>query len=185
MKRFIRPYRLHLGCGKVRLPGWLNIDVDATLSTVDIVCNLSTGIPIRDASCQLIFSEHLLEHMPADRGVEFLRECRRVLQPGGVVRIAMPSLDVILDKAAGDWRDQDWLRWPEYAFIQTRAEMLNIAFRWWGHQWLYDREELHRRLKEAGFARIGDVSHGESSIAELRGRETRLDSLLICEAVRT
>ena len=59
--------------------------------------------------------------------------------------------------------------------------MLNMIFRGWGHQWLYDREELHRRLKEAGFRNIRDVEWGESQFPELRNRETRKDSLLICE----
>src|SRR5437868_6771625 len=116
-------------------------------------------------------------------GVAFLQECRRAVQPGGVLRIAMPSLENLVQKACcGDWRDQDWLRWPGHEFIQTRAEMLNIAFRWWGHQWLYDGEELERRLREAGWEQISPVEWGQSSLAALRNRETRADSLLIYEA---
>ena len=55
--------------------------------------------------------------------------------------------------------------------------------RWWEHRWLYDREELHRRHREAGFHRISDVAWGESTYAQLVGRESRKDSRLICEAV--
>jgi hypothetical protein len=51
--------------------------------------------------------------------------------------------------------------------------MLNMAFRAWGHKWLYDREELHRRLHEAGFTRVKDVEWGGSEEVELRNRETR------------
>jgi len=95
----------------------------------------------------------------------------------------MPSLDVLLDQCCkGLWRDQDWLRWPGFEFIETRAEMLHIAFRWWGHSWLYDREELHRRLQEAGFERFRDMEWGQSGYEQLSDRETRKDSLLICEA---
>jgi predicted SAM-dependent methyltransferase len=97
----------------------------------------------------------------------------------------MPSLDFLLERlCAGRWREQDWLTWPDHQFIQTRAEMVNIFFRWWGHEWIYDAEEFHRRLKEAGFTDIRDVAWGESEVPELRKRETRKDSLLICEAVR-
>lgn len=177
--------RLHLGCGKVRFEGWVNIDADPTLTTVDLLWDLRNGIPFEDSTCQLIYCEHMLEHMAAEDGDRFLRECQRALAPGGVIRIAMPSLDVIIEKLCqGNWRDQDWLTWPEYQFVQTRAEMLNIAFRWWGHEWLYDREELHRRLNGAGFSRIVDASWGESANPELRSRETRQDSLLICEAFK-
>lgn len=182
---FAPPYKLHLGCGRVRLEGWINIDADPELPAVDLVWDLSRNIPAGDGTCQFIFCEHLLEHLAPDKGVAFLRECRRVLMPGGVARIAMPSLEYVLQKAVSpDWRDQDWLRWPEYRFIQTRAEMINIAFRWWGHEWLYDREELHRRLHEAGFEDIRDVERGASPIEELRDRETRLDSLLCAEVTR-
>lgn len=181
---FSRPYKLHLGCGRVRFEGWINIDSDSSLGeTADIVWDIARGIPVEDSSCALVYSEHLLEHFGVEQGVALLKDCRRILQPNGMLRIAMPSLDVLIEKSHnGNWRDQDWLTWPEYRFVQTRAEMLNLSFRWWGHQWLYDREELHSRLREAGFLTIEDVEWGESNITGLRGLETRKDSLLICEA---
>jgi predicted SAM-dependent methyltransferase len=60
--------------------------------------------------------------------------------------------------------------------------MVNIFFRWWGHQWIYDTEEFHRRLEEAGFSRFRNMPWGQSNIPEFVGLETRKDSLLICEA---
>jgi predicted SAM-dependent methyltransferase len=178
-----KPYKLHLGCGNIHLDGWVNIDHDASLSAVDLVWDLAYGIPAEDSSCRLVFCEHFLEHLSVESGGYFLRECRRVLERGGILRVAMPSLDVIIERAFdGSWRDQDWLNWPEFRFVKTRAEMLNIAFRWWGHQWLYDREELHRRLYESDFLKVSDSAWGQSKTAELRGLERRRDSLLICEA---
>lgn len=183
LNQFIRPYKLHLGCGKVKFDGWINIDIEEKLDPVDIVWDVSDGLPFEDNSCEIVYHEHMLEHLPIDKGVFLLRECYRVLQTGGVLRVAMPSLDVLLEKASSkDWRNQDWLTWSEYQFIQTRAEMINIAFRWWGHQWLYDQEELHRRLHEAGFKQVRDVEWGYSELPELRNRETRKDSLLIYQA---
>lgn len=178
-----RPYKLHIGCGRIRFDGWMNIDADPAISTPDVVWDLGRGIPVSDDSCALIYSEHLLEHLKVEDGVALLRECRRALAPGARLRFAMPSLDFVLERCcSGNWREQDWLTWPEHQFIQTRAEMLNIAFYWWGHQWLYDREEFHRRLKEAGFTKIRDMSWGESGIPDFQNRETRKDSILICEA---
>jgi predicted SAM-dependent methyltransferase len=178
----LKPYKLNLGCGPVQFDTWVNIDADSAAAP-NIVWDLTWGLPAKDASCRLIYCEHLLEHLAVRDGLSLLAECRRVLQPGGILRVAVPSLDVLIDKSSkGDWRDQDWMTWPEYQFIRTRAEMLNIAFRWWGHQWLYDREELHRRLKEAGFCDIRDMAWGVSEEPELCGRESRKDSLLICES---
>jgi predicted SAM-dependent methyltransferase len=82
---------------------------------------------------------------------------------------------------SANWRDQEWLGWPEYSSISTPAEMLNISFRWWGHRWLYDREELHRRLRAAGFQKVSDVAWGESEWPDLSNLERRRDSRLICE----
>ncbi len=83
-----------------------------------------------------------------------------------------------------DWRDKPWMKKYGYEWIRTRAELLNICFREWEHCWLYDREELHRRLRDAGFETIRDCAWRESEIADLAGRETREESLLICEAVK-
>jgi len=183
VRAFPRPYKLNAGCGRVPFEGWLNVDANPEISKPDVVWDLARGFPVPDGSCELIYSEHLLEHLKVEDGVALLRECHRALQPGGRLRFAMPSLDALLEKCcSGNWRDQDWLTWPDHQFIQTRAEMVNIFFRWWGHQWIYDSEEFHRRLAEAGFTKVRDVPWGQSEIAEFRNRETRKDSLLICEA---
>lgn len=85
----------------------------------------------------------------------------------------------------GDWETRfDWVQWPEYAFLRTRAQMLNVGLRWWGHQHLYDREELTRVLSEAGFEQVAFPSHGESEHGDLRGLEPRADSRLVAEAIR-
>ncbi len=173
--------KLNLGCGEVHYPGWLNIDIEPG---ADIVLDITSGLPWDNESVGYIYNEHLLEHLPPEQGVELLRECRRVLAPGGVLRVAMPDLDYLLYKATWDWRDQDWLTWPQFQFIQTRAEMMNISFHWWGHQWLYDEEELARRLREAGWDAFRRVEWGVSEHPALCDKETRKDTRLIVEATK-
>ncbi|HUY93401.1 MAG TPA: methyltransferase domain-containing protein [Pirellulales bacterium] len=186
LQKFTPPYKINAGCGSLRFEGWVNIDCNTALENVDFFWDLAEGLPTPDESCSVIYSEHVLEHLNVQQGLHYLRECRRSLAPGGVLRTAMPSLDDLIEKsAAGRWREQAWLDEPQWRFIDSRAEMFNIMFRWWGHQWVYDREELYRRLREAGFEQIRDVAWGESEVECLRNRETRNDSLLICEAVKT
>ncbi len=172
-------YRLHVGCGTNRFPGWVNADIDPR---ADLVVFLERKLPFADGSLDRIYSEHVIEHVPYAVAVRFFREARRALRPGGVMRIAMPDLDELVERYRGDWRNQDWLSWPEFSFIRTRAEMINLAFRGWGHQHLYNREELVRALDEAGFRDIRFVAWGQSQHADLCGLETRKDSLLIAEA---
>ena len=178
-----KPYKLHIGCGKNIFEDWINIDIEANHPCVDLLCDIRNELPFEDESCSFIYNEHVLEHLTVEEGLFFLKECHRVLQPGGVLRVAMPDLkDVVDNYNSENFRDPDWLKWPEYQFIQTRAEAINISFRWWEHKWLYDREELNRRLSEAGFTIAKAAEWGKSNVPELENRETRGESLLIVEA---
>jgi predicted SAM-dependent methyltransferase len=176
-----RDLKLHLGCGTVLLNGWINIDLE---SAADLTLDLRKGLPFADGSARLVYHEHLMEHLTVDEGAQCLRDCFRVLAPGGVLRIATPDLEYIVERYQGSWRDQAWLGLPEYAFIQTRAEMMNVSFRWWGHQYLYDGEELERRMREAEFQTVRRCALRQSTVPELAGLETRDDSKLILEGVK-
>jgi predicted SAM-dependent methyltransferase len=176
-----RGLKLHLGCGTVHLDGWVNIDLEAG---ADLRLDVRRPLPFPDGAARLIYHEHLMEHLTVEEGGAGLRDWFRLLAPGGVLRIATPDLAYVVERYQGAWRDQSWLALPEYAFIRTRAEMINVAFRWWGHQYLYDGEELERRVKEAGFAPVRRCALRESPLPELAGLETRDDSKLILEGVR-
>ena len=180
-----RPFKLHVGCGSIRLEGWINTDFTETPGVVDFAWDATEHFPFEDGSCGLIYNEHFLEHLPVDQGLLFLKQCHRLLRPGGILRIAMPSLEAVVHKyCSEEWKDQAWLKLPAFRHIATRCEMLNASMRWWDHQWVYDREELRRRLQEAGFFNIRECRVGESEEESLRNLETRPDSLLICEAIR-
>ena len=96
----------------------------------------------------------------------------------------MPDLDDLIDGYQNDWQRFDWIGWPEFSFIETKAEMINIAFRWWGHKHLYNRAELKRALLKAGFHCFQFERIGESQYDDLKGLETRIDSKLIVEAIK-
>lgn len=178
------PLKVNVGCGNEPFPGWVNLDLDPGVRA-DIVWDVTDGLPFLDNSCAFIYSEHFLEHIPVQQGVRFLTECRRSLQVGGVVRIGMPCVrDVVRQYYEKIWMEQTWMEKYGYGWIKTGAEYVNISFRDWGHQWLYDLEELDRRLREAGFSRIESAGWGESKYPELAKRETRPETLLICEATK-
>jgi predicted SAM-dependent methyltransferase len=180
------PLRLNIGCGQKPFPGWVNLDFDPRYANgADLFWDVAHGLPFPADSCQFIYNEHVLEHIPVKEGVTFLAECLRVLQPGGVLRIGMPCLaDVVRQYQENDWRGP-WMAEVGCEEIQTRAECINIGFRAWGHQWLYDAEELERRMREAGFVQIESMKWGESNHEALRSRETRPETLLIMEATKS
>jgi predicted SAM-dependent methyltransferase len=156
-----KPARLHIGCGQRAIAGWINIDNKA-LPGVDRVLDVRRRLPFRGVSA--IYAEHFLEHLAFDEGFRFLKECRRVLAPDGILRLSTPNLD--------------WVYATHYRPLSSSAEetlrdcfQLNRAFHGWGHQFLYNRSTLEAALKAAGFATIGFYAYGRSDIPELSGIE--------------
>ena len=120
-----QPLKLHIGCGKVKFEGWVNIDIQPS---ADLVIDLHRGIPFDDNSVDFIYCEHVLEPFSYENGNEILNEFHRCLKSRGRVRIAMPDLDYITQKYSADWKNQDWLTWPEYELINTKGQMINASF---------------------------------------------------------
>lgn len=84
---------LNFGCGGNILPGWENHDAD-----VDI----SKPLPYENNSIDQVFAEHVAEHIHPHKFLGFLDECRRILKPGGRIRICMPVLERLDPEAARD-----------------------------------------------------------------------------------
>jgi predicted SAM-dependent methyltransferase len=85
---------LNLGCGKRFHPSWVNINFNSTGEGV-IAHDLSKGIPFPDASFDVVYHSHLLEHFSQAAGKLFLQECYRVLRPQGILRVVVPDLEQI------------------------------------------------------------------------------------------
>lgn len=85
---------VNLGCGPVFIDSsdWLNLDF-SPFSYAVRQANLLGRLPLADESSSLVYSSHFLEHVPRTLVAGFLRECLRVLQPGGVVRLVVPDLE--------------------------------------------------------------------------------------------
>jgi SAM-dependent methyltransferase len=172
--------KLNFGCGDNRLDGWQNYD-----SEVDI----AKPLPFADASADYILAEHVVEHIGQYEALGFFRECLRVLRPGGVVRIAVPSIARIRELAnerychftfAKGWAPTDDLRGALHAIIHCH-----------GHKALWSQEVLAAALYACGFddvaacspslsnhqALIGVDGHAKAISAEFNAIESA-----ICEA---
>lgn len=59
------------------------------IAQADCLAADSTHLPFRDASFDVVIASHIIEHL--DSPEAFLRDCLRVLRPGGVLRVSCPS----------------------------------------------------------------------------------------------
>jgi hypothetical protein len=191
--------KVNVGCGLSPTPGWLNFDnslsvrvarwpvVPALLARTGLLAensavltemarcgnvrfaNAAVRIPCADGSVTAVYSSHMIEHLDRGEARAFLAEVRRVLTPGGVVRIAAPDLSLLAREygAAGDADKfvagthmglnrpaglRGWVRWT---MVGPRH-----------HLWMYDGESLTRLLRQTGFTEAAVMPPGSTMIAE-------------------
>lgn len=65
-----------------------------TPNALNLRCDVTQGLPFQNNEVDGVYSEHFIEHLSQTDGIGFLRECRRILKPGGTIRIATPDLEV-------------------------------------------------------------------------------------------
>ena len=98
--------KINFGCGwEQKFPGWINVDLKVE-AVPDVIANLGRDLPFASACADFIYTESFIEELPLAQGRNFLRECRRIIKPGGVMRL----LTADLEKFARAYLQQpDWL----------------------------------------------------------------------------
>lgn len=86
--------KLHLGCGKRFIPGFVHVDAVAH-PHVDHVGPVDALPFVASGSVELVYACHVLEHFPRADVSRVLTEWFRVIAPGGVLRVSVPDFAAI------------------------------------------------------------------------------------------
>jgi SAM-dependent methyltransferase len=176
--------RVNVGCGTTPTPGWINYDNSPSVrlarhpllaaflyrlglinkdqkililaaTNKDILwAEATTYIPLPNASVDVLYSSHMIEHLDRENAMSFLIEVRRVLASNGIVRIVVPDLKKLvaeyLEQGDADaFIERTLLTRSKPKNILEKLKYLVVGERL--HQWMYDGNSMVRLLMKAGF----------------------------------
>lgn len=136
--------KLNLGSGQRPFgPGWTNVDTQARWKP-DICADATEYLrTLSEGAVEMIVLHHVIEHYGCGEADALLRECHRILCPGGSLLVFVPDL---AELAHG------WLQ----GRIDDQVYATNLYGAWMGdeadrHKWGYTRRTLRATLLHAGF----------------------------------
>lgn len=135
--------KIHLGCGEKFLPGWTHVDARPG-PHVDYVADV-LDLPFDDDSAEMIYWCHGIEHIPFALVQPALAEWRRVLQPGGILRLSTPDFNLL---SAMYSQTKVELRLIRYAIMGGQDYEENF------HYSLWDFASLSAELQRAGYVNV-------------------------------
>jgi len=168
--------KLNIGCGTSGIEGWVNIDNSPSILLSRLPfgrrifrtpdwprdvrrADVRKRIPFFDAS-------HTFEHFTYDESLAVAKECFRVLQPGGILRIVVPDLGTIVRDYLADTANPK----ASHRFIGRlllTSGVRDVLHPGAHHKQMFDAASLGHLLREAGFPQTVVSAFGSSRIPEI------------------
>jgi predicted SAM-dependent methyltransferase len=184
--------KLHIGCGFNNLENWLNSDCFPHSNNV-LHLDARETFPFKDNQFDYIFSEHMIEHVSFTNGLYMLKECYRILNKNGKIRVSTPNLQFLIDLYRSNKSDiqNNYIRWSTDAFLKNApiydaTFVINNFVRDWGHLFIYDERTLRFSLESVGFKNITKCALNESdddSLVNLENENRMPDGFLALESL--
>ena len=177
------PRRLNWGCGDHTAGGWLNVDVKSG-PNIDLTCDIRDGLPLESESFDYAVSIHALPELSYSEVVPALVELRRVLRPGGVLRLALPDLRRAV---------RAYVLGSEEYFEVGKDEARSLGGRfilhilWYGYsKTLFTEDFIEELLVGAGFESVAACRYmdTQSRYPEIVGLDNRQNESLFVEATK-
>jgi len=141
--------KLHLGCDKRFIPGFTHVDL-ADFPHIDYKHNISTLPMFDDESVELIYACHVLEYFDRVEVLDVLKEWRRVLKPGGILRLAVPDFESMVE-VYRKYGDLSHIHGPMYGrWVISTDTGEQVIY----HRTVYDFKTLKSVLEHAGLENV-------------------------------
>jgi SAM-dependent methyltransferase len=189
---------VQFGCGLSSGPSWINYDASPTLKLqrlpvigksiamvvkprfpADVrVGDAVSGLPERDATVDIVYCSHVLEHLALEDFRSALSEVMRILKPGGTFRGVIPDLEILIGQYTAHPSPtacSDFIRGTGLGLQARSASIvgrLRAAFGNSGHRWMWDYAGLESELATAGFTDVRRAMLGDNPNATLREVES-------------
>jgi len=144
--------KLHLGCGKKIIDGFVNIDIISTYKEV-LVDDVSSLNKISDETVELIYACHVLEHFGRHEYMNVLKCWHKKLKSGGKIMVAVPDFN-----AAARWYLENG-RLKDVLGLISGGQKNEYDF----HKVIFDFATLQEDLESIGFTDVSLYDYRETS----------------------
>jgi len=156
--------KLHLGCGRRFIPGFIHIDL-ADYTHIDYKHDVRTLPMFKDSTVDLIYASHVIEYFDTNEVTEVLKEWQRVLKKGGILRLAVPDFEAMI-QVYNKYKDLNLIHGPLYGRWEIPGGDKVIY-----HKTVYDFPSLKVALEKAKFVNVRRWDWRKVFIGEYKGHD--------------
>ena len=136
---------LHLGCGKRNIPGFINID-KANYKHIHYTRNVDNLSIFKNNSVDMIYASHVLEYFDIHETKKVLREWKRVLKKGGLLRLSVPNIQALI-QVYKKTKNIEKIIGPLFGRMKSGKKIIY-------HKYVHDYMSLTKILKSLKFRNI-------------------------------
>ena len=149
-----------------------------------------TKLPMRgvqDKTYNGVYSEHFIEHLTKEQGINFFKEMFRIMKPGGVIRSIWPPMEFV------EWLRQDddldnhpWVQHyyrfyiVKHKFAPKGTEFMRMqdqcaeGIMWQNgeHKHIWRKQELVDSLKDIGYNNVREYKYQQSGLPAFANIDT-------------